>query len=86
MHQTLSIPISHPLLQNVILVVMKITEKQVDEFIVLYKQEYGIELERSDALGQVNALIFLVSRMLSNIECVEENKEMQYNVNTKHRA
>ena len=65
---------------------MKITEKQVDEFIVLYKQEYGIELERSDALGQVNALIFLVSRMLSNIECVEENKEMQYNVNTKHRA
>lgn len=45
---------------------MKITEKQVDEFIALYKQEYSIELDRPDALGQINALIFLVSRMLPN--------------------
>lgn len=32
---------------------MEISDKQIDEFILLYKEEYGIELERSGALEQV---------------------------------
>lgn len=57
---------------------MKISEIQVDEFIALYKQEYGEELERTEALEQINALITLVSRMLPNTKWLEENKEMLY--------
>ena len=53
---------------------MKISEKQVDEFITLYKKEYDVELERTGALEQVNALITLVSRMSPNIKRLEENK------------
>jgi hypothetical protein len=60
---------------------MKISEKQVNEFISLYKQEYDVELERTDALEQINALIILVSRMLPNSRWLEENTEMLYNVN-----
>ena len=65
---------------------MKISENQVDEFITLYKEEYDVELERTDALNQVNALITLVSRMLPNIKWLEENKEMLYNINATNKV
>ena len=65
---------------------MKISEEQVDEFITLYKKEYDVELERTDALEQVNALITLVSRMSPNIQWLEENKEMLYNINATNKV
>lgn len=43
---------------------MKISDKHLDEFIALYKREYGEELERNEALGQVQALVWLVKGML----------------------
>lgn len=57
---------------------MKISEEQVDEFIDLYKQEYDVILERSDALGQINALLFLVSRMLLTPGDLEVNRGPVY--------
>ncbi len=59
---------------------MKISEKQVDEFVSLYKQEYDVELERTEALEQINALIIIVSRMLPNPALLEESIELKYNV------
>jgi hypothetical protein len=50
-------------ISDAILLSMRISETQVDEFIDLYKQEYGVILEKADALEELNALIFLVSRM-----------------------
>lgn len=65
---------------------MKISETQVDEFITLYKQEYGDEPERTEALQQINALITLVSRMLPDSKWLEENKEMLYNSNAASKV
>ena len=52
---------------------MKILETQVDEFIALYKQQYGVVLERTDALEQINALITLVSFMLPYSKPLDDN-------------
>ncbi len=38
---------------------MKITEKQLDEYIALYKQEYGEQLERVRASAQLQDLLLL---------------------------
>lgn len=38
---------------------MKITERQLDEYINLYKQEYGEELERVRASAQLQDLLLL---------------------------
>jgi hypothetical protein len=65
---------------------MKISENQVDEFIALYKQEYDVELERTEALEQINALITFVSRMLPNTKGLEENKEMLYNTDATSKV
>ena len=65
---------------------MKISENQVDEFITLYKQEYGNKLERTEALEQIIALITLVSRMLPNTKWLEENTDMLYNTNATSKV
>lgn len=65
---------------------MRISENQVDEFITLYKEEYNVELERTDALEQINALINLVSRMLPHTELLEENKEILYTINATNKV
>jgi hypothetical protein len=43
---------------------MEISEKYVDEFIKVYKEEYGVELERAEGLRQAQALVTLVRYML----------------------
>ena len=43
---------------------MKISDKQICEFINLYKDEYGSELARVEALGQIQALVTLVKYMV----------------------
>ena len=65
---------------------MKISETQVDEFIALYKQEYGDELERTEALEQINALITIVSRMLPNTKWLVENTDVLYNTNATSKT
>ena len=39
---------------------MKFTNKQLDSFIALYKQEFGEEITKSEALKQATALVSLV--------------------------
>ena len=68
---------------------MKISEKQVDEFITLYKQEYNVELERTEALSQLNKLISLVLYMAfpeGTVRALEEKSEEEYNIEATHKA
>lgn len=42
---------------------MKLSNEQLDSFIAVYKQEYGITIDRAEAERQAMALITLVRRI-----------------------
>ena len=61
---------------------MKVTDEQLDEYIALYKSEYGISLERTRALTQLHKLINLVLYLAlpeNQIHVLEEALEREYN-------
>jgi hypothetical protein len=66
---------------------MRISEQQLDEYIVLYKKEFGEELERTKALTQVHKLVNLVMYLSFPEEAVhqfEEKLEKGYTENATH--
>lgn len=42
---------------------MRVTDTQLDEYIALYKKEYGVDLERTKALIGLHKLLSLVCIM-----------------------
>lgn len=66
---------------------MKITEKQLSNYIALYKSEYGEELERTRALTQFHQLINLVLYMAFpeySIETLEQITTTKYTKDATH--
>jgi hypothetical protein len=55
---------------------MKITEAQLDEYIALYKKEYGVNLERVHALSQLHKLINLTLYMTLPLATVKKVQEL----------
>lgn len=53
---------------------MQFTEAQIDSFIALYQQEFGIKLEREEAEKQANDLVGLIDRLYKPMTKAEHEK------------
>jgi hypothetical protein len=67
---------------------MKITDAQLDQYIDLYKQEFGEELERVQALTQCHKLINLVLYLAYpelTVQTIEQVFEKEYTQDATHK-
>ena len=67
---------------------MRISDTQLNEYISLYETSYGVVLERTQALTQLNKLISLVSYMAfpeNTVKTLEEKVGKGYNGNATYK-
>jgi len=51
---------------------MKITDEQLQEFIAIYEDEFGVKLTQQEATEEANHVLNLL-RALSNLPCREDD-------------